>query len=193
MNESIRDIIDILELSDAVPLHFLPYSKMGGKLSYCTCDPKIQGIYFADLRANDLYNVACKGKPYEIEYVINKYGHYFPSNESPSYLIYTTWTVLHEYGHWIDFLGSKMTNEEYNNFLRRGRKEVEAGENDIKSLSEEDPQKSILAKKYLIDYYSLPSENIAEKYVALHFKEKYKLVIDRILKPLAYMDSLIGL
>jgi len=212
MDTPLKDLIDILELSNVAPFHFYSHSEKHTLFAYCcyVTPEEIKnwknqgltfhhenhsnelGIHLVNMSAFSLFSMAKERNPYDVKYVINTVGQTYLPNMSPPQLIYATYLILHEVGHWLHFQKSGMSSLDYMKWISPGRTDLDNRAKCIRALSDSDPRKAKLAEVYHTDYQNLPSEVVADQYAVQNFKDKYQLVIDNVLAPLALLESLSG-
>lgn len=122
------------------------------------------GIYFIDTNINGLYNMAIDTNPEFVNQMINEISYYIKVDFKYKSIIYVTYAILHEIGHWINFKKSNMSSLEYSIWDSKYRREVIKISNKIKEMNDMDPYKHIYSNECNQMYKEIPSEKEANKF-----------------------------
>lgn len=112
------------------------------------------GIYIINTDVENLYNMAIESDPYLVKNMIDEISYYVKVEIKYKSLIYATYVILHELGHWINFKESNMSSLEYCIWDSNYRKEAHSNEM----------------------YKNIPSEKEADKFALDNIKEYLKKI-----------------
>lgn len=130
------------------------------------------GIYLPDVDVYEYSDMEEKRNPIVSTMVMDHIGELIGMmylQEMP--IVRAVYSVLHEVGHWVDFINSGKTPWEYAVKEREERKDLNQMAVCIKQLPDIDPRKYMLEKDYHKKYRELPSESAADQYADKHLVE----------------------
>lgn len=196
MNLDFRKIVELLEID--APVHFTAKDKLNKKdYVFCrfmskaeqeaiiegkhsldkTYDSSDLGLHFPDIKTDEYYELELKRNPVAITSHIKELSSQMIvyTNEIP--LLFAVHCILHEYGHWIYFLGTGMSSYEYCESEKRIRQPYEKIAKEIYSMPDWHPYKLIAAEQYEENIYSqFSSEKAANQYASEHIIDSMKKV-----------------
>ncbi len=205
MDISFKKIVELLEID--APTHFTAKDKLD-KENYVSCrimgeveknsiiagihDPKCNydssdtGLHFPDISATEYYELETKRNSVAIKCRINDISNKMIVYLSEIPIVFATYCVLHEYGHWIYFLNTKMTPYEYCEAERKERAPYEKIAKELYEMPDNSPIKIALAEKFDREIYSqFSSEKAANKYAFEHIAD----VISKVRNFLGYSEQ----
>lgn len=191
----VNELVNFLEVKEIAPFHF--FSELSGsEYAYCRhiTDEELNdyknknwssekdyndcklGVYLANVTVDELYKFQNTRNPVEVGIILNKISYIFKVNLTEQSLIYATYVILHEVGHWVNFKNSKNTSLQYTLWDSKHRRDVMILGNEIAKLPDNSYKKLILAKKHTEMYKNIPSEKMADEYAFSNIKAKLELV-----------------
>lgn len=182
---SFRELVQILELDKKASIHYHPRDELSknnyvffrylgneeeealingthdkGKV-YNNSDI---GVHLPDLDIKQYYELEMKRNPSNIQSVIGKISYETPVWIKEYYLVWAIYCVLHEIGHWIDFVNSGKTSYEFSIIEKGYREGLEKEAKVISQINDYSPQKRLLMEEYNRKYKEIPSEKAADDY-----------------------------
>lgn len=134
------------------------------------------GVYFPDLSAEEVYEKEKMRNPVAVVYRIKRLREITRISQDDEALALAVYSVLHEYGHWIDFM--KVGPIAYNALFKKSMQEqatVQQLNNELYRMSDDHPLKMIYAEEAVRKYEQLPQERIAIEYTMKEFPSCYDL------------------
>ncbi|MGG7059852.1 hypothetical protein ACQPUZ_16420 [Clostridium tertium] len=129
------------------------------------------GIYLINTNIDNLYNMAIESNPYFVKSMINEISYYIKVDFKYKSIIYATYTILHEVGHWINFKKTNMSSLEYSIWDAKYRRKVNKFFNGVREMNDDDPFKYIYADEYNEMYKNIPSEKEANEFTLNNIKD----------------------
>lgn len=191
MDIDFREIVEILEID--APVHFTPKDELD-KNNYVFCrfmsnaerdaiidgsysadkqyDTNDIGLHFPDIKIDEYYKLESNRNPVAIDSRIGEISYQMKVYMPEIPLLFAVYCVLHEYGHWLYFLDSKMSPKDYCEAERRIRQPYIKYSDEIYRMPDDNPLKILAAKQYDEKIYSqFPSEKSADQYSAEHISK----------------------
>lgn len=180
-----KELVNILELDEIAPIHFhcpeeldknnyVFFRYMGNEekeaLKNGIHDVNKQydnsdiGVHLPDLDIKQYYELEMKRNPLSIHSVIEQISYKTEVWIKEYYLVWSTYCVLHETGHWLDFINSGKTNYEFSLIEKSYREELDREAKSIYRMNDYSPQKKVLMEEYNRKYKEIPSEKAADDY-----------------------------
>ena len=190
MTIGFRDIIRILNID--APIHFTLRVELDKQNYVSTCymsdeerdaildfthDSKKKyncakvGLHFPDISIDEYYLLECQRNPAAIEAEMEELQKVISIDKKDVPLIWATFCVLHEYGHWIHFKNSNMTAKKYCEERFSGHQRLIPMERRIAAIPDFYPGKWMLEKELHRAYAELPDEKAANEYAIEHIAD----------------------
>lgn len=185
-----RELVEILELDKLAPIHF-HHPKELSKNNYVyfrylgneekealingihdknkQYDNSDLGVYLPDLDIKQYYEIEMKRNPCSIRYVIETISYKIPVLLEEKYLVWSVYCVLHEVGHWLDFLKSGKKSYEFSCIEKDYREELNKEADRIYRMNDYSHQKLLFVEEYNHKYREIPSEKAADNYAYSNF------------------------
>jgi hypothetical protein len=179
----IRELINILDLNKLAPIHFVD---VNNNKKYIECVHMTEeemndfenncwnkekeynqdglGIYIPDITVEELYDLENYRNSTNLRKVINDISCLFQVRIDKQKIIFATYVVLHEIGHWINFKKSGMTSLEYSLWDSEFRKVASQYSAKVRAMPNNLPVKYLYAEKAVEMYKNIPSEKLADEY-----------------------------
>lgn len=143
----------------------------------CDYDPAGSGLHLPDITATEYLELENSRNPVGIESIFNLISQQMIAFIAEYPILLATFSVLHEYGHWIHFKNSGKTPYEYAQEEANERKLHEKTVRGIYLMDDWDPYKVIQARRYHNEIYSqYTSEKFANEYAMEHFADALEKV-----------------
>lgn len=200
------EIIEILHLDEIAPIHLQTKEELSKEnYVFCRCisyeeaeamsnetydaskeyDKSDMGVYLPDISVDEYYNLEMKRNPFNINSVMSEIAKDKIVWIKEYSLLVGIYTVLHEVGHWIYFIGSNKTGPEFSMIEKEHRSKLCELREQIYSMNDYLPQKRVLAEEFNRRYRDIPSEKAADKYAFSNFWN----ALDAIRKALQYTEE----
>lgn len=193
---SIRQLVEVMDIDS--PIYFTEKDKLNRENYFyfqpmgeaeveairnqnhnpqCDYDPAGIGLHLPDITATEYLELENSRNPVGIESNINLISQQMIAFIVEYPILLATFSVLHEYGHWVHYINSGKSSYEYALMETNERKPYEKIAREIKALDDWDPHKIILGRRYHNEIYSqFTSEKFANKYAMEHFAEAIEKV-----------------
>lgn len=191
MDISIRQLAEVLNIDS--PIYFIEKDKLN-KENYCffrpmgeaevtairnrshdpRChyDPAGSGLYLPDITATEYFQLENNRNPIGVESIINQISQHMMAFIVEYPILLATFSVLHEYGHWIHYKNSGKSSYEYARMETDERKPYEKTAREIYAMNDWDPFKTILVRRYHNEIYSqFTSEKFANEFAIGNFDD----------------------
>lgn len=201
-----RELIEILELDRIAPIHFHNPEELN-KNNYVffrylgneekeslingihdenkQYDNSDIGIHLPDLDVKQYYELEMKRNPLNIHSVIEQISYETEVWIKEYYVVWSIYCVLHEVGHWLDFVNSGKTSYEFSLIEKSYREELDKKAKVIYKMNDYSPQKQLLMEEYNRKYKEIPSEKAADDYAFSNLI----LSLNRVREKLDYTTS----
>lgn len=174
----IKELVDKIKVSDLAPIYFLnDFSKERFAECRHMADEEQQlGVYLANTDIDEYYDLQSKYNPIHLHQVINDISYLFMVTIRDEKIIYATYVILHEIGHWINFKNSGMSSLEYAKWDATFRSDPHKFSEWVRSIPDNHPEKYRYAEEAVKQYRNIPAEKEADKYAFNNLKEKLNLL-----------------
>lgn len=191
----IRDIVKILNVDKTMPIH---YMKKVDKNNYAWCkhatdeelndyrnncwskekryDVKELGIYIPDITVEELCDFELERNPVNFRRTIIDISYMFFVPLDKENIIFATFVILHEVGHWLYFKNSGMSSLDYMLWDSKHRREPIKYCDMVKSIPDNHPMKYQYAEKGVEMYKNIPAEKEADEYALKHLRDSLVLL-----------------
>lgn len=122
------------------------------------------GVHLPDLDIKEYYELEMNRNPFIINSVINKISYLTKVWVNEYCLVWAIYCVLHEVGHWLDFINSGKTSYEFSIMEKSYREELDKEAKVIYQMDDYSLQKRLLMEKFNQKYKEIPSEKAADEY-----------------------------
>lgn len=133
-------------------------------------DTRDLGVYFANVDIEKYYEFEYKYNPCQLGEVMDDISYLFVLNFEDKPIIYATYVILHEIGHWINFKKSGMTSLEYAKWDSDFRRESSKYSDFVREIPDGHPMKWVYAEEAVEKYRNIPSETLADDYAFKNLK-----------------------
>lgn len=192
---TLKDLVTILKLNKIAPIHYQSPDKLNREnymffrfmssqeqtdLENNNWNKNIEytkeelGVYVPDLTIDEFISLE-KERNY-VHDIMNlvSYTITVPMNEYN--LIFAIFCLLHEVGHWIQFIEMGLSSYDYFQWDKRYRADLVKDSKIIYNMPDNLFEKHILVKDYNERYRKIPSEMAADKYAFKHINKSIKVV-----------------
>jgi hypothetical protein len=136
-----------------------------------------QGIHIQDIPVNEYVKRERIGNPPNYSYLLNMIqGHIKKYPIKMESLLYASFCLFHEEGHWVDFKQSGLTGKEFMIRDAEFRTPVKKLGFKIIKMDNSDPFKHFLAKEHTEQYRAIPSEKSADLYALNRLTEDFSCI-----------------
>ena len=193
----IKELVEKLDVNGDAPIYYFDYNEIEeGNIAYCRHITKEElsdyynniwneekeydntklGVYLPNMTVGEFYNMEYKHNPINIEQVITMISNRCFVELKHTPLIYTTFGVLHEIGHWIYFKNSKMKCLEFAKEDSKNRRIVEKSFDKIRKMPDNCIEKYVLGDYINEAYRNIPSEKAADEFALNNIKRKLEIL-----------------
>jgi hypothetical protein len=141
-----------------------------------TYDNSSIGIYIPNITTDQLAYLENERNPWSFEQILDIVSFKIPVSIEDTNLIYSTFAILHEFGHWFHFINSKMSTYQFYQLESKQRDSLNPLHQELLSLSDYSYEKHRLAKEYNSLYRKLPSEKIADDFALQYIEESIDII-----------------
>ncbi len=134
------------------------------------------GVYLANVDVEKYYEFEYKYNPWQLKEIIDDISFLFFLKFEDVAIIYATYAILHEVGHWINFKKSGMTSIEYAKWDYSYRYEANKYSERLRRMSNSIPIKWADAKEAVAKYRNIPAEKMADEYAFENLKSKLQIL-----------------
>lgn len=201
-----KELVEILELNKIAPIHFhcqgeldknnyIFFRYLGNEekeaLINGTHDKNKKyngsdiGVHLPDLNIKQYYELEMKRNPLNIHSVIEKISYETEVWIKEYCLVWSIYCVLHEVGHWLDFINSGKSSYEFSLIEKSYREELDKEAKVIYQMNDYSPQKRILMEKFNQKYKEIPSEKAADDYAFSNLI----ISLNKVREKLEYTDN----
>lgn len=140
-------------------------------------DPTGSGLHLPDITATEYLELENSRNPVAVESIINLISQHMIAFIVEYPILLATFSVLHEYGHWVHYKNSGKSPYEYALMETNERRPHEKTARGINAMDDWDPYKIILGRRYHNEIYSqFTSEKFANEYAMEHFDDALEKV-----------------
>lgn len=149
-------------------------------------DPSGSGLHLPDITATEYHELENSRNPVAVEFIIDLISQHMIAFKTEYPILLATFSVLHEYGHWVHYKNSGKTPYEYAQMETNERKPYEKTVRGIKAMDDWNPFKIILGRRYHNEIYSkFTSEKFANEYAMEHFAD----VLEKVRSSIGYSEQ----
>lgn len=203
---SFRKLVDILEVEKIVNVHFIARNNLNKQnyvffrylsteeieaINQNNYDVKKEynssgkGIYLPDIDIQEYYNLEMQRNPEAPGYAISQFSYITFVSIKEYFLIWAIYCILHETGHWLDFIESGKTGYEYYLSEKPYREQLNKDAEKVRQINDCSPLKHIAMEQYNQKYREIPSEQNADKYAF----DNLLSALEKVRKELGYSEN----
>lgn len=197
MSITLKEIVKILNLEKFAPIHYILEENLNEEnyiyFKFITEKEKSDlkngvwninneydlediGVYIPDIEIDRLVFLEKCRNPWNIEYILDLISFKIKVPIDEYNLIYSLFSILHEVGHWLNFIKLGITGYEYYIEDSKYRLEVRKEGETIYKLPDDHYMKRKLADSFNEKYRKIPNEASADEYAFERIDECLKIV-----------------